>query len=372
MQYKEYGKTGIKLSRIGFGGMRFENHEDRETSAELVVQAYQKGINYFDTAPYYCEDQSQDIMGLALREMLKTRAEKPFYVSTKTGEKDPDKIRRDLEKSLDRLGLDAIDFYHVWCVMTPEDWASRKAAGVLKQFERLKEEGLIKNICVSTHMSGDDIAPMLDDYPFAGMLVGYSIMNFPFRQKGLEAAAARNMGLSIMNPLGGGIIPQFPDHFNFVKTREDETVVEASLRFLLNDDRITLTLVGFGNTDHLDAACRAIEGCQAIPEKEINRIKEGLNDSFDSLCTGCGYCIDCPISLPIPKLMDAYNHFVLTGDRKAAYDRMKWHWGNTDPQIARGCTDCGQCEDACTQKLDIRKRLKWVEELLEEYAGSEA
>jgi len=369
MQYTPYGNTGISVSRIGFGGMRFENHHDIESSAALVLKAYEKGINYFDTAPYYCDDKSQDIMGYAIREMLKTRAQKPFYVSTKTSEKDPDKIRRDLEKSLERLGLDAIDFYHVWCVMTQEDWKERKSRGVLKEFERLKEEGLVKNICVSTHMSGEDIAPMLDDYPFAGMLVGYSIMNFPYRQKGLEAAAARNMGLSIMNPLGGGIIPQHPERFAFVKTRSEETVVEAALRFLWNDPRITLSLVGFANPAQLEEACRAIDGFHSIAESEIQRIKQALNDSFDSLCTGCGYCINCPVSLPIPKLMDAYNHFVLTGDREAAFNRMKWHWGSTNPQIARGCIDCIQCEDACTQKLNIRERLDWVAELMEEFAG---
>ena len=348
--------------------MRFANPADREGSAALLLEAYDRGINYFDTAPYYCEDQSQDIVGLALREMKKTRGEKPFYVSTKTGERDADKIRRDLEKSLDRLGLDAIDFYHVWCVMTPKDWASRKQAGLLKQFEKLQEEGLIKNICVSTHMSGEDIGPMLDDYPFAGMLMGYSIMNFPFRQKGIAAAAERGMGLSIMNPLGGGIIPQFPDRFSFVKTREDESTIEAALRFLLNDQRITLALVGFSNSSHIDTACRAIDAYQPIPEAEIERIKGGLNDSFNSLCTGCCYCDDCPVDLPIPKLMDAYNHYVLTGDRNAAYERMKWHWGGADPQVAEGCIDCGQCEDACTQKLDIRNRLNWVYETLRQSA----
>lgn len=126
MEYKAYGKTGIQLSKIGFGGMRFDNIKDVETCATLVKTAYDKGINYFDTAPLYFNGRSEKVFGVAFNEMKKTRTEKPFYVSTKTFESNPDKIRRDLEKSLKKLQLDAIDFYHVWCIIRPSEYIKRK------------------------------------------------------------------------------------------------------------------------------------------------------------------------------------------------------------------------------------------------------
>ena len=74
--------AGKKVSILGFGGMRFENPEDLDTGAETVLHAYNQGISYFDTAPGYCNDKSEDIMGLAIKEMKKQ--DYPFYISTKS------------------------------------------------------------------------------------------------------------------------------------------------------------------------------------------------------------------------------------------------------------------------------------------------
>lgn len=174
MIYREYGTTAVKVSAIGFGGMRFKNQKDIDGCASLIKAAYDAGITYFDTAPGY--EDSEDLFGVALKEMKKTRDQKPFYVSTKTFGDKPGSVRKDLENSLKRMGLDYIDFYHVWCIITPDVYQRRKANGVLIEFERLKTEGLIKHICVSTHMTGIEIGEMLQDYPFDGVLLGYSAM----------------------------------------------------------------------------------------------------------------------------------------------------------------------------------------------------
>ncbi len=359
MLYKEYGKTGKKVSAIGFGGMRFEKPDDTELSAKLLLDAYGLGVNYFDTAPGY--GKSEDLYGAAFNTMLKTRAARPFYVSTKTFGGNPSEVRRDLETSLKRMGLDYVDFYHSWCLMSYDEYVERRGHGVYKEFEKLKEEGLIKHICVSTHMDGAEIARMLEDYPhFEGVLLGYSAMNFAYRDKGVEAAAKRNMGVVVMNPLGGGIIPQNPDRFAFLKTQKDETVVEAALRFLLNDRRITLPLVGVANTVQLKEAVKAVEGFIGIPAQRVEELRKELSSSMNSLCTNCGYCAGCPMEIPIPKLMDAYNHYILKGgEEKAAVDRLHWHWSiNYGDAELDSCSDCGRCEELCTQKLPIPERIR--------------
>jgi len=359
MLYKTYGSTGLSVSALGFGGMRFENPEDVDGCAALVKACYDAGINYFDTAIGY--GKSEERMGVAFKEMLRTRRERPFYVATKTFSATADDVRRDVEISLKRLQVDAIDFYQVWCVMSPEAWRERKAKGVLQAFQKLKDEGLVRHICVSSHMRGAEIAEMLRDYPFEGVLLGYSAMNSAFREAALDEAHRLGRAVIAMNPLGGGIIPQHPERFDFVRTRPDETVVEGALRLLFNDPRITVALVGMSNQKQLQEALSAVNGFQPIPAAKLAEVRQSLRLAFDSLCTGCGYCDSCPQGLPIPKLMDAYNQFALSGKPDSIWQRMQWHWGllRSGHHLA-DCTSCGECERACTQKLPIIERLKVV------------
>ncbi len=364
MIYETYGDTGVEVSAVGFGGMRFTDQDDVDQCADLVKYAYESGITYFDTAPGY--GKSEDLFGVAFKEMLKTRDEKPFYVSTKSNKTHPGDLRRDLETSLRRMGLDYIDFFHMWCIITMDQYEARKAAGALQALEQFKQEGLIKHICVSTHLSGENVGKLLGDYPFEGVLLGYSAMNFAFRDQGLDAASELGRAVVVMNPLGGGLIPDNPDRFGFVKTRSDETVVEGALRFLFNDPRIDVALVGFSEKDHVRTACTAADGFEPIAADKVRAIREELNDSFDQLCTACGYCDHCPEEIPIPKLMDVYNHYMLTGKEKELITRLRYHWGiELDDDILRACIRCGQCEAECTQQLPICDRLDEIEEIVD-------
>jgi hypothetical protein len=368
MIYTKYGSTGIDVSAIGFGGMRFDNPTDIDKNAALLKAAYDAGINYFDTAPGYCNDNSEDIFGAGLKEMLKTRNEKPFYVSTKSMKSEPALLRQDIEKSLKRLGLDYIDFYHFWCIITLDEYELRKKNGVLKEFEKLKDEGLIKHICISTHLPGTEIEKVLADYPFEGMLLGYSAMNFAYRDKGLDAAAKFNRGVVVMNPLGGGLIPRHPELFDFVKTQNDETAVQAALRFLINDERINIALVGFSSEQHLKEAISAVDGFKPIPPETIAKIREGVKESFDNICTGCQYCDKCPEGIPVPKMMDAYNRLMLSDKSIDAVNQLRWHWGiNLEDNYLDKCTKCGICEGACTQRLPIRERLEELRDEVQKF-----
>ncbi len=102
MIYRPYGKTGKHVSVIGMGGMRFGDDDDY--GAEVVRHASIKGINYFDTAPFYNDDRSEDIFGKAFKNMPA-----PFYVSTKSSinsDKTADEVRCRIENSLERMNLE--------------------------------------------------------------------------------------------------------------------------------------------------------------------------------------------------------------------------------------------------------------------------
>lgn len=358
MLSRSFGSTGQTVSGLGFGGMRFKNLDDVDACAALVHEARDLGITYFDTAIGY--GKSEEVMGVAFKEMQKDRAAKPFTVASKTFAATADDVRRDCEISLKRLNVDALDFYHVWCVLSPDAWRERKAKGVIAAFEHLRDEGLVRHISVSTHMSGDEIAPLLEEYPFVSVLLGYSALNFAYREAGVAAAARLGRGVVVMNPLAGGVIPQHPQRFGWVKTRDEETVVEGALRFLWNDPRISVVLVGISDREQLHAAVRAAEGFRPIPAERIARMRSELSAAFDSLCTGCGYCSDCPESLPLPKLMDAVNQGILAGEDKAITDRLRWQWNLLQDNGLDRCTRCRQCEAACTQHLPIVDRLERI------------
>jgi predicted aldo/keto reductase-like oxidoreductase len=371
MLYRPYGSTGVQVSLLGFGGMRFENFEDPDACAALVQACHDAGITYFDTAIGY--GKSEELLGLAFKEMRKRRAERPFHVASKTFAAEADQVRRDCETSLKRLNLDQLDFYHVWCVLSPDAWKERKAKGVLESFERLKREGLVKHIVVSTHMQGGDIGDLLRDYPFDGVLLGYSAMNFAYREAGIQAAAELNRGVVVMNPLGGGIIPQHPERFGFVRTQPDESVVAGALRFLFDDQRISTVLVGISNQQQLREAVAAIDGYRPLSAEQRARIRTEVQNAFNEMCTGCSYCDECPEGLPVPKLMDVYNQFVLSGKPRDMVNRLKWHWGIA--QEGHGldrCIACGACERACTQHLPIIQRLGEIRAEVERWQAEEA
>lgn len=357
MLYKTYGQTGLQVSRLGMGCMRFENPRDLDAMAQIPLRAFERGVTYFDTAPFYCADKSETIVGMAVTEMKKSG--KPFFISSKTAATDAAKARRDLERSLTRLNVDAIDFYHVWCLIRPEELPARIRSGVLEGFRKFKEEGLIRHICVSTHLGHDQIGPMLDQGEglFEGLLLGLNAANFPLRQQGLGEAARRGMGVATMNTLGGGLLTDHAEHFQFLRRPDDPSILDAALRFNLSLPEVTLALVGFRNLADVDSAVDAVERLRPLEADEIEAVKQSVIHSSETFCTQCNYCRDCPAGIPVVRLMEAFNHLALTGDRKKTLDHLRYHWGIGDlPGLLSTCERCGKCERVCTQRLPILER----------------
>jgi predicted aldo/keto reductase-like oxidoreductase len=292
-------------------------------------------------------------MGLALSQLPRDS----YYISSKCSKHSADDFRKSLERSLQRLRVESIDFFHIWHLMNPADWQNRLAGGAVEAAIRAREEGLIKHLVCSSHMQGDDISAVLAEKVFAGVLLGYNVLNFPYRSSAVESAGSAGLGVVSMNPLGGGLIPQNPQRFAFLADHYATDVVTAALRFNVSNPYITSALVGFSSSAEVDLAVAAMEDFvpDSLPRQDA--LKKELEASFDELCTGCGYCLPCPVDIPIPKYLDAYNQILLKrGDPQAALDRLKWHWNLTGAR-SRDCTRCGACEERCTQHLPIVQRL---------------
>ncbi len=359
MLNKPYGKTGKDVSVIGFGGMRFSNPEDIDSNAQIVLHAYNNGINYFDTAPGYCQDKSEEIFAAAIKQMKSGT----FFISSKSGRADGSEFRAQLENSLKLLGLEKIHFYHLWCVTTLENWQKRKDGGAVAAGLKAKEEGLIEHLTISSHLQGNELKGVLEEGYFDGVTLGYCAINFPYRQEAIDAAGQMGLGVVTMNPLGGGLIPKNAERFDFLREDNDKSVVEAALHFNISQPAVNTALVGFSSKQHVDEAVAAVENFQPYGEAHIASIRERITESFNGLCTGCGYCLPCPEGIPIPKLMDAYNFKVLNeGDENQITERLKWNWG-LKPSMAQVCSLCGKCEEKCTQHLPICKRMEEIGDL---------
>jgi predicted aldo/keto reductase-like oxidoreductase len=357
MIFRDYGLTGEKVSLLGFGGMRFKNVDDHEECVRMMVAAAQGGINYFDTAPGYFETRSETVFGKGFAEMRKRNL--PYFAATKTFESTESGIRKEIDAQLKRLNISAIDFYHIWCITSLENWENRKKDGILKTFIKLKEEGLIRHICISSHLIKNEIKELLMEGVFEGVLFGYSAYNFNTRQEAFDAIREKKLGAVVMNPLGGGVIPQHPEMFKFIQ-REGESTVAAALRILWDHPEISVTLVGFDTIEHLNEAILAVKDYKPRTKAELEEVKSKASASFEGICTGCAYCDNCPQGIPIPQYMDTYNQKLLDKNGKDPIgDRLKWHW-SLERSGAGKCTACGLCEKACTQHIDIINRLKEI------------
>ena len=367
MIYKEYGKTGKQVSAVGFGGMRFDTEKKQEENAELLFYAWEKGINFFDTAPDYCKDQSEDIFGMALTQMQKERDR--IYVCTKgmpTTHDTAEKARTAVKKSLQRLKLDRVDFYYVWCIRKMAHYKlAMKPGGQYEGLLQCREEGLIDHIVLSTHLPGEQIRGILQQDKVEGVLAGINILNFPYRWDGVQAAYDMGYGVAAMNPLAGGLIPRHEDKLGFL-TDNGLTPTQAALRFIIACPQITVALNGFTTKAHIDMACEIADTIQPLGHDEVNALREQLGEEMNSICTGCSYCMkDCPQHIPVASYMQYYNEKVLFGKSdeemiKGLPDQHQWQLLAARQAQAADCSQCGQCEDACTQHLPIMERLQEI------------
>lgn len=362
MYYKALGKTGKQISAIGFGAMRFiqqEYNNAPDKCIDLLLRARELGINYFDTAPGYCEDQSEILVGKAISQMK----DKP-YVSTKCGlwmETTAQGAYQRIIKSLERLHVDKITVYNMWCIKTMDEYRQMTApGGIYEGILKAKEEGLVEHICCSTHIDGKGLAQIVSEGLVESVTLGYNALNFAYRREGVKACHRAGLGVVIMNPLGGGMIPRHADQFSFLKQSSQESTVQAALRFLIGQPEISAALPGPSNITELEECVSAADVQRSITEEMLAKISKQLGQELNTLCTGCAYCDECPVDVPIPRLMDSYNEYLLEGTYGKIADRLKGHW-NLRPQNAAACIECGKCETLCTQKLPIMQRLREIQ-----------
>ena len=381
MRYVDFGKTGVSLSRLGMGCMHFpfrekdgKNIYDMEKSTALIHRAIEVGVNYLDTAPYYCDGMSEEIVGKA----LKGRREK-VYVSTKCpiDNDSGDEYDRWLERSLKKLDTSYIDFYHFWAISL-DKFCNRvmEPDGPFERAKKAKSQGLIKHISFSFHDSlarekeGDNLMEILKrgEGLLESLLCQYNIMD---RNKGpgLELAHKMEIGTAVMGPLGGGRLASPGKAILDLLPARIHNSAELALRFVMSNEAVNVVLSGIANTEELEENARVTDNASGLSQDELNRIEMMMkeNERLAGLyCTGCNYCMPCPAGLNIPeifKIMNYHRVYGITDYAKKAYAEIG---KNIDRNYANAsaCTGCGECEEKCPQKLPVREQLEETRKIL--------
>lgn len=354
-----------------------------EKAADLMVRALEAGASYVDVAPTYSKGAAAEVCRLAFQQ---TKAEKNVtvkssYLSDTTQE---DALRR-VEQCFYDLGIDHASYFVCWNISSWEQFlAVTQKRGLYDGAVRAKAQGLIDHICFSSHAAPGEIIRMLKTGCFEGVTLSFSPLNSQIMTPVLDCARSENVGVVVMNPLGGGLIPQEAAYFSFLRHSGDRSTVEAALRFVYAHPAVKIVLSGMSSSEELWENLEAFRGENPEPDTErIKRIQAHFA-SIDGFCTGCHYCDGCPQGINIFELMQAYNMRFFPNPG-AAYNR-------TDPDLVSDiavcnrlknnisfqpkttenpCIACGACQSRCTAHLPIISRIRWMYEMFQKRCFSQ-
>jgi predicted aldo/keto reductase-like oxidoreductase len=378
MLYRKLGKTGCNLSILGFGcmrlpiqggsqkaGDRFDPSKfiDEEKATQLVHYAMAHGVNYFDTAYPYHSGKSEPFLGKAVqghREKVLIATKLPTWLVE--GEEGFDKF---LNEQLQRLDTKYIDFYLLHG-LGRTTWARIKELGALRFLDRILADGRARFVGFSFHDDVRVFKEIVDAYDWAFCQIQYNYLdrNFQAGREGLEYAAAKGMGLVIMEPLRGGrLAERIPQEIQAIwnSAPEKRSPAEWALRWVWNHPEVSTALSGMNSMEQLTENLRVAGEAKPnslLPEDLalIDRISETYKKMLKVDCTACAYCMPCPQGVNIPQNLRLYNDLYMFEDPEINF--ILYNQMMPAEQRASNCTECGECEELCPQHLEIKEELK--------------
>lgn len=370
MKYRKFGRTGVQVSALGFGCMRFPTVKqgdkeliDRGRAVNMIRSAIDGGVNYIDTAYPYHGGESELVVGEALRDGYRAKvylADKcPVWLLKK--EEDFDRI---LDEQLEKLGVDYIDFYLLHA-LDRNRFEDVKKYHLIEHMEKARAAGKIRHLGFSFHDDLDAFREIIDAYDgweFCQIQYNYVDVDHQAGTEGLRYAAERGLGLVIMEPLRGGRLADVAQHLADVFPKEKKPV-EWALDFLWDQPEVGLLLSGMSTEQQVEEnllyAGRSGVGMLREPEHEIFvRAKEVFDTMALVKCTKCGYCMPCSADIDIPGTFAVYNSSAAKGrdEAKKSYEALKTK--------ADACVKCHRCEKVCPQHINISAVMEDITNLL--------
>lgn len=365
--------------KIGFGCMRLplldpndQQSIDLEQFKQMVDAFIGGGGTYFDTAFVYHEGASER----ALKEALVQRYPRDaFTVATKClawAAPSAEEAQSNLATSLERMGLDYVDFYLLHNV-GGERTAKFDAYGMWDFARRKKEEGLIRNVGFSMHDGADTLEALLTAHPdtdFVQLQVNYLDWDDPVveARRCMEVAEKHGVPVAIMEPARGGRLIELPDRVADVlrQASPDASLASWAYRFCYNLPNVLTVLSGMSTLEQVRQNMADYQANRPFSPEErqaFDQASEILRGMASVPCTNCRYCVkDCPQGVAIPTILGLLNLELMTENRAFAKDLYSWQ---AAPGPASACVACGACEAMCPQSIDIVHQLEVAAEHFE-------
>ena len=370
---------GKDVPKLGFGLMRLprlngeESPVDMPQVKEMVDLFMQAGFTYFDTA--YIYDDSEAAIKEALvdrypRESYQLATKLPTWKAKSHGD-----IEAYFNESLRRTGVKYFDYYLLHNIGSINPYAFERFDAWNYLLKR-KEEGIIKHLGFSFH----DCAQVLDEVlakhaevEFVQLQINYADWESSYIQSRAcyETALKYQKPIVIMEPVKGGNLVALPPKAlaELTSFGSDASVASWGMRFAGSLDDIITVLSGMSNLEQMRdniATFTQFEPLNIAERTVIDRVVVELGKYRTIPCTSCGYCLDaCPNSIAIPAIFDNMNDLTLYGNMESCRFSYFWETKGHKRGLASDCTQCGDCEEVCTQKIGIIKELERAVDIFE-------
>lgn len=273
MPLRALGRTGLKVSVIGFSGFALrEGSQEQGTAA--VRQALERGVNYYDVAPAYENGVCENRLGVALQGIDRSK----YHLACKTKKRDAEGCRLELERSLERLKTDHFDVYQMHHLVQPAD--VKKAlgpGGAMEAILKAKEQGKVRFIGFSAHTTKAAVEA-LRGFPFDTVMFPINYVEYFTRDFGKEVLAlAKEKGAAVLaiKPMNGGSPKRGEklQHPWWYRTLEDQEEVNMAWRFTLSMPGV---VTGFPPAflELADKAAAAGYAYRPITEAEMKKLQE--------------------------------------------------------------------------------------------------
>ena len=327
MEYRILGKTGLKISRMGFGGIPIQKI-DAQGTRKLMEKLKDAGVNYIDTARGYTVSESY--LGEALEGIREH-----FILATKSMARDKAGMAKDIDISRGNLRTDYIDLYQVHNPTVAQFEQVIAPGGALEALLEAKEAGKIGHIGITAH-SLEVFERALEQPWVETIMFPYNIVENQ-GEKLMKRCTEKNIGFIDMKPLAGGAI-------------ENGTL---ALRYICANEDVTVVIPGMAEEKEIAeniAACSDTSPLTVEEKAAINDVRSALGTNF---CRRCNYCQPCAAGINISGVLLFEGYLSRYGLEAWARSRYA-----TLPAKASACIGCGACESRCPYNLPIREMLK--------------
>jgi len=327
MEYRILGKTGLKISRLGFGGIPIQKI-DAEGTKVLMQELVKQGVNYIDTARGYTV--SEEYLGYGL-EGIRDQ----FVLATKSMSRTAEAMAKDIDISLKNLRTDYIDLYQVHNPTAKDLKQVQAPGGALEALHQAKAAGKIGHIGITLH-SVDLMKEAVNLDWVETIMFPYNIVETQAEEL-IRVCGEKNIGFIAMKPLAGGAI-------------EDATL---AMRFVTDNPDLTVVIPGMAEVREILQNAEAVANTAPLTPEEKQKIQAIRDTLGTQFCRRCNYCQPCSAGIPISAIFILEGYF-------SRYDLQDWAQVRYDAleTKASACIDCGVCESRCPYNLPIREMLK--------------